>query len=204
MPASNNKPHSCASTPERWRVLRVAWGWCGVRRSEAGLTRLCLPQPRREDAVAAISIGAVEADEDPLLDGVARALQEYFAGEAVVFDVPVDLGNPGTFGERVLRACERIAWGHTATYAEMAAAAGSPRGARAAGQALGRNPVPVVIPCHRVIGSDGHLVGFGRWGLAMKCQLLELEGIRVDRGKWRVDDVASGRPRRKEFDGGGL
>ncbi len=192
MLADNSNSHPCSPTAQSWRVFRVAWGWCGVRRSQQGLTRLCLPVPTREEAVKAIGGGAVEADGDRLLDEVAKALQAYFAGEAVEFDVPVDLGERGTFGERVLRACARIGWGRIASYAQMADAAGTPRGARAAGQALGRNPVPVVIPCHRVVGSDGRLVGFGS-GLAMKCRLLELEGIEIDRAKLRLSNAAYAR-----------
>ena len=100
----------------------------------------------------------------------------YFDGEALRFDLPVAPAGMGPFGLRVLAACAQIPWGETRSYGEIAAAAGSPRGARAAGQALGRNPVPVIVPCHRVIGADGSLVGFGS-GLDTKQRLLALERI---------------------------
>jgi methylated-DNA-[protein]-cysteine S-methyltransferase len=122
--------------------------------------------------------GAPDAD-DPLLGEAARLLEGYFAGRGVCFDLPLDPAGISGFGRAVLDACARIPHGATATYGELAAQIGRPGAARAVGQALGRNPLPVVIPCHRVIGADGRLVGFGS-GLGMKRRLLELEGIDVD------------------------
>jgi len=162
----------------RWQVVEVAWGWCGLRRDEGGLTRVSLPAVQRDAAVAAVAGGAAEALADPLLREAAALLVAYFAGERVAFDLPLDPRGVGPFGLKVLRACARIPHGATSTYGELARAAGSPGGARAVGQALGRNPLPVVIPCHRVIGADGRLVGFGA-GLAVKRRLLALEGIEV-------------------------
>ncbi|MFW5867590.1 MAG: methylated-DNA--[protein]-cysteine S-methyltransferase [Armatimonadota bacterium] len=95
------------------------------------------------------------------------------------FDLPVALEGVTEFGARVLRACAEIPWGETRSYGEIARAAGSPRASRAVGQALGRNPIPIIVPCHRVIGADGSLVGFGS-GLTMKRRLLELEQVSVE------------------------
>jgi methylated-DNA-[protein]-cysteine S-methyltransferase len=108
------------------------------------------------------------------LDAVRRELDEYFAGRRRVFDVPVDLRLSAGFRRRVLRATARIPYGSTATYGQVAARAGSERAVRAAGSALGANPVPVIVPCHRVVRSTGHLGGY-TGGLGRKAQLLRLE-----------------------------
>jgi methylated-DNA-[protein]-cysteine S-methyltransferase len=110
------------------------------------------------------------------LDPVRRQLDEYFAGERTDFDLPVDLALIRTpFGRAVLAATARIPYGGHASYREIATAAGSPRAVRAAGTALGANPVPIVVPCHRVLRSGGALGGYGG-GLTRKRFLLGLEG----------------------------
>jgi len=105
-----------------------------------------------------------------------KDLARYLKGERVWFKVSFDLGAQPPFIKRALYECSKIPYGSSRSYAELAAAAGSPLAARAAGQAMARNPVPVVIPCHRVLTSDGHLGGFG-CGLDWKRFLLNLEGI---------------------------
>lgn len=176
MQAGKNIQYRAESSCVRWRVVEVAWGWCGLQRGPAGLTRVSLPGPRRADAEGAVSAGADEAEDDPLLAAAAELLAAYFNGERVACELPLELGGMGAFSLDVLRACAAIPWGSTRTYGELAAQVGSPRAARAVGQALGRNPLPVLIPCHRVIGADGRLVGFGS-GLPLKRRLLEHEGI---------------------------
>ena len=108
------------------------------------------------------------------LDGARRELDEYFAGHRRHFDLPLDLSAVGPFGRRVLDAAAALGFGQTATYAQIAERAGSPRGARAAGNALGRNPIPIVVPCHRILHSTGGLGGY-TGGLARKRFLLALE-----------------------------
>jgi methylated-DNA-[protein]-cysteine S-methyltransferase len=110
------------------------------------------------------------------LDPVARELDEYFAGRRTAFDLPVDWALVAPFGRRVLRATAAIPFGATASYAEVAASAGSPRGSRAAGNALGANPVPIVVPCHRVLRTGGALGGY-TGGLHRKEALLRIEGV---------------------------
>ncbi len=161
---------------DRWQVTRVAWGWCGLSRSGHGLTRVSLPVATRAEAAAAVHATGDAAADDPLLKEVSALLAAHFAGQPTPFGVPLDLRGVGEFGRAVLAACGRIPWGRTATYGELAAAVGRPGAARAVGQALGRNPLPVVVPCHRVIGADGSLVGFGS-GLEMKRRLLAHEGV---------------------------
>ncbi|PJK01835.1 cysteine methyltransferase [Lysobacteraceae bacterium NML03-0222] len=110
----------------------------------------------------------------PLLSEAARQLGEYFAGQRHVFDLP--LAPQGTdFQQRVWQALRTIPYGQTRSYAQLAAAIGQPKAMRAVGAANGRNPLSIVVPCHRVIGADGALVGFGG-GLPVKTFLLRLEG----------------------------
>ena len=110
----------------------------------------------------------------PILRQAARQLAEYFAGKRTVFNLPLDLrGTP--FQLAVWRSLATIPYGHTLSYGEQAALIGRPRAVRAVGQANGRNPVPIILPCHRVIGADGSLGGFSG-GLALKRTLLRREG----------------------------
>jgi len=111
------------------------------------------------------------------LDDVRRALDRYFAGRRLDFDLKVDLSDLPVFQRRVLEATARIKAGHVATYTDVAARAGSPRASRAAGNALHINPVPIVVPCHRVLRADGSLGGYGG-GVPIKEWLLEHEGAR--------------------------
>jgi methylated-DNA-[protein]-cysteine S-methyltransferase len=110
------------------------------------------------------------------LDDVRRELDEYFAGRRTVFDLPLDLALMKPFAKRILEATARIPFGATSTYGEVAAEAGSPGAARAAGGALGSNPIPIVVPCHRVLARNGTLHGY-TGGLHRKQHLLELEGV---------------------------
>ena len=116
---------------------------------------------------------------DEVLERSASQLQEYFAGRRKTFDLP--LAPRGTdFQCCVWRALSDIPWGTVCSYADIARAIDRPKAVRAVGAANGRNPLPIVVPCHRVIGSDGSLTGFAG-GLEMKRKLLELEGSLADR-----------------------
>jgi methylated-DNA-[protein]-cysteine S-methyltransferase len=115
-------------------------------------------------------------DGDPaVLDPVRRQLEEYFAGTRRDFDLVLDWTLVRGFAREVLRATAAIPYGETRTYGEIAAEAGSPRAFRATGNALGSNPIAIVIPCHRVVASGGRLGGYGG-GLDRKRLLLDLEG----------------------------
>jgi len=167
---------------DRWpvaTVFRVSGGWVGLARSERGLCRSTLPEASREKALQHIGPGAtlVAAEEDPLLSKAAALVKAYFAGEAARFELPVDLSGVPDFTRSVLLECHKIPYGSTASYGELARRVGNPRAARAVGQAMRRNPLPPIIPCHRVVGSDGSLVGFagGTEGLPLKRALLDRE-----------------------------
>jgi methylated-DNA-[protein]-cysteine S-methyltransferase len=113
-------------------------------------------------------------DSHELLREAANQLQAYFAGTLRQFDIPLDM--LGTdFQKRVWRQLEEIPYGETRSYAQIAAAVGRPKAVRAVGAANGSNPVAIVVPCHRVIGANGKLTGYGG-GLPLKKRLLELEG----------------------------
>jgi methylated-DNA-[protein]-cysteine S-methyltransferase len=108
-------------------------------------------------------------------DEARRQLDEYFAGSRHDFDLDVDLRPTRDFGRAVLEQLARVPYGELTTYGTLAAKAGRPRAARAVGTVMNRNPVPIVLPCHRVVGSTGSLVGYAG-GLDRKRTLLELEG----------------------------
>jgi methylated-DNA-[protein]-cysteine S-methyltransferase len=117
--------------------------------------------------------GPARDDDHPVLQETIRQLTEYFLGERREFSVPLDLhGTP--FQLRVWNALLAIPYGETRSYADLARAVGSPKGVRAVGRANGVNPVAIIVPCHRVIASDGTLCGYGG-GLEIKRKLLELE-----------------------------
>lgn len=116
-------------------------------------------------------------DAGELLKQACAELGRYFSGEEVVFRTPLDLESSATpFQMRVWQALFEIPRGEFRTYGELAVEAGSPRAARAVGQAVGKNPVPVIYPCHRVIAGNGSLGGFS-CGVSLKVLLLELEGM---------------------------
>jgi methylated-DNA-[protein]-cysteine S-methyltransferase len=115
----------------------------------------------------------MEQHGSPLLERTRAQLAEYFAGQRQEFDLPLDARGTG-FQRRVWQLLTHIAYGETTTYGALARELGDPGASRAVGLANGSNPIPIVIPCHRVIGADGSLTGFGG-GLPIKAALLELE-----------------------------
>jgi methylated-DNA-[protein]-cysteine S-methyltransferase len=125
-----------------------------------------------DDVALRLSPAIVEAPAR--LDAVRRELEEYFEGRRQDFDVALDWALTTGFRRRVLQQCARIPFGATSTYKDMAIAAGSPRAFRAAGGALGSNPIPIIVPCHRVLASGGGLGGY-TGGLERKRQLLSIE-----------------------------
>ena len=109
------------------------------------------------------------------VEPVRRELDEYFEGRRQAFDLTVDLRGVTPFTERVLRELARVPFGQTTTYAELASRAGNPKAARAVGMTMNRNRIPIVLPCHRIVGANGTLVGYVG-GLDRKEALLRLEG----------------------------
>jgi methylated-DNA-[protein]-cysteine S-methyltransferase len=150
-----------------------------VAATPRGLVRLAYTGSRDEgevveDLAGKLSPRILEAPER--LDDVRRQLDEYFEGRRAGFEVPIDWSLTHGFTGKVLRQTARIGYGKTSTYAEVAGRAGSPRAVRAAGNALGSNPIPVVVPCHRVLRTGGALGGY-TGGVERKEFLLRLEGV---------------------------
>ncbi len=110
------------------------------------------------------------------VDGVRGELEEYFAGRRRVFDLPLDLRAMTPFTLAVLAELARVPFGETATYRDLAERVGKPNASRAVGLVMNRNRIPIVLPCHRIVGSSGNLVGYAG-GLEMKERLLRLEGV---------------------------
>ena len=160
-----------------YRLVDTPWGTMVIVARGGELVGTHLPEPSRERAMRAVARRWPEATpEDRMLPHVVAQLADYFAGRRATFDIECDLSSITEFQRRVLAACRHIPAGQVVTYGELARRAGRPGAARAVGRAMAANPLPLVIPCHRVVAADGSLCGFsGAGGLAMKRRLLEHE-----------------------------
>jgi methylated-DNA-[protein]-cysteine S-methyltransferase len=161
-----------------YTILDYPVGPVLIAATRRGLVRISFgrsfdPDRTLEELSVRISPRVLEAPF--YFDGVRRELDEYFEGRRTRFDLPLDWTLTGGFNRRVLKRTARIPYGQVSTYRELAAEAGSPRAVRAAGNALGSNPIPIVVPCHRVLRTGGALGGYGG-GVELKEYLLRLEG----------------------------
>ena len=159
-----------------YRVVDSPVGHLLLAATDLGLTRLAF-ESEGHDAVLdslATRVGSRILRDDRRFDALARELDDYFSGRRRTFDTPVDLRLAHGFRLEVLQRLRDIPYGHTESYAHVAASAGNPRAVRAVGSACATNPVPIVVPCHRVVRSDGGLGGY-LGGLAAKRLLLEVE-----------------------------
>jgi methylated-DNA-[protein]-cysteine S-methyltransferase len=148
-----------------------------VATTDRGLCRISFdPEPDRMTEELARAFGARVLRAAGPIEPVRRQLDEYFDGRRQSFDLPVDWALTAGFTRKVLQATARVPFGHLTTYADVAARAGSPRGMRAAGNALGSNPIPIVVPCHRVVRTGGGIGGY-TGGIDRKRHLLRLEGV---------------------------
>jgi methylated-DNA-[protein]-cysteine S-methyltransferase len=147
-----------------------------VATSPRGLCRISYDaDPEREVEQLARAFGLRVLRSPKPIDAARRELDEYFEGKRHGFDLPVDVALLADFNRRVLRELARVPYGEVVTYGELAARAARPRAARAVGMVMNRNPLPIVLPCHRVIGASGKLTGYAG-GLERKEALLRLEG----------------------------
>jgi methylated-DNA-[protein]-cysteine S-methyltransferase len=158
--------------------LETSLGWVGVLASDRGIRKLVLPTQSPQEAVEGLQPEARDAELSPdRFQELQSRLEALFSGESAALDgESLDLDEASPFFRRAWQACRTIPRGETRSYAWLAAEAGSPRAMRAAGQAMARNPVALIIPCHRVIGSDGGLHGYGG-GLGLKQRLLDAERV---------------------------
>ncbi len=160
-------------------IMKTPVGQLTLVASDAGLREVRLPLPNRR---ARTSDGAAPADNHSVLQATRRQLDEYFRGERTDFEIPTDAeGTP--FQQEVWSALVAIPYGVTESYGELAERVGRPGAARAVGGANGRNPLPIVVPCHRVIGASGAMTGYAgpdESGIAIKRWLLKHEGAVID------------------------
>jgi methylated-DNA-[protein]-cysteine S-methyltransferase len=157
-------------------VVETPVGALLVAATPQGLARIAFdPEPEHHLERLARAYGPRVLRAHTLVDPVHRQLDEYFAGRRSAFEVDVDLRGAPDFARQVLRELARVPYGQTTTYGTLAARVGAPRAARAVGTIMNRNPIPIVLPCHRVVGANGSLTGYGG-GLHVKEHLLRLEG----------------------------
>jgi methylated-DNA-[protein]-cysteine S-methyltransferase len=175
--------HALAQSAADRRVLDVSYrtldtpvGSLLLAATEAGLVRVGFEREDHERVLASLAerLSPRILRAPGRLDAAAREIDEYFAGRRTEFGLPLDLSLARGFRRAVLGRLQEIGYGQTASYAAVAAAAGSPRAVRAVGSACATNPLPVVLPCHRVVRSDGSYGGY-LGGLAAKRLLLNLE-----------------------------
>lgn len=169
-------------TEQRYLLIDTPIGACGMAWSDMGIARFQLPHASRELTEARLArCGRIPAVTPlpPAIEDAVAAVQEYMGGRTIDFSsIEVDLTGVPEFHREVYAALRRIPWGGATTYGELASTLGVPGAARAIGQAMGRNPVPVIIPCHRVLASGGLLGGFSApGGRTTKHRLLALERV---------------------------
>ncbi len=168
-----------------YRVFGTAAGFVAIGWNARGISSLRLPERNARDAERAVTKrlpGAVPADPPVRIADVIADIRRYFAGEAVDFSVvPVDMGEQSAFFAQVYDHIRRLDRGETTTYGAIAKALGAgPEFARDVGQAMATNPVPLIVPCHRVLGAGGKVGGFSApGGASTKARMLELEGVIV-------------------------
>jgi len=150
-----------------------------VATTDRGVCRIEFdPEPDRDLEPIAKQYGVKVLRAPRAVDAARRELDEYFDGRRTDFELPLDLRVEAPFRLRVMDELARVPYGQVTTYGALAARAGHPAAARAVGTFMNRNPVPIVLPCHRVVGANGSLVGYGG-GLARKERLLQLEGASI-------------------------
>ncbi len=169
------------TAPTRVHYSHIETGHVGevwFAESDRGLWRITFGSSRARFLSELAGDGIEAIPDQKRTAATRRALVDYFTGKTRTFDRKLDWSRLRGFDRKALRVCARIPYGKTLSYGEIARRAGSPGGARAAGQAMGKNPFPIIVPCHRVVKSDGTIGGFGG-GLHHKRALLELEDIEL-------------------------
>ena len=159
-------------------IFKSPWGWMGIAESSKGIQAIVLPKRSRravESDLKAQSKNPLRQGESARLTAARHQLLDYLAGRRNTFDVPLDFTQGTSFQRQVWRTLQRVPYGKLRSYQWIALRVGGRHYARAVGNAVGANPLPIVIPCHRIVAHDTSLGGFSG-GLSMKRKLLSLEG----------------------------
>jgi len=163
----------------KYVIFKTKWGYFGLAGTEYGLCRIQLPGPKPEKIKALLLKNLPDGQLDKsFFRPVQEQIATYFEGARVNFsrDIPLVIEGLSSFGISVLTTCRDIGFGQTITYGRLAKKSGRPNASRAVGSTLAKNPLPLIIPCHRVIRSDGKLGGFSApGGVKLKKRMLELE-----------------------------
>jgi len=160
-----------------YTIFQTQHGWMGILASPSGILAVTLPQTTRQQAFTLLGKPVKQAAFSPeVFSDLMQRFQDYYSGKKTLFPDDLDFSNATAFQRQVWQAAQMIPHGETRSYGWVAAQIGKPRAARAVGQALGKNPFLIIVPCHRVIAGDGTLGGFG-CGLPAKQKLLELEHV---------------------------
>jgi methylated-DNA-[protein]-cysteine S-methyltransferase len=165
------------NTQMKYTIFNTAWGYFGLVADKKGLRRTVLPCENRKTVEKRLLAGFDNPQFDKnLLKPLQKQIIAYFEGKPARFNAPLVLDRLPNFTHKVLDACRKIPAGKTVSYSQLAGTIGKPRASRAVGSALARNPIPLIIPCHRVIHSDGSLGNFSALGgTSTKKKLLALE-----------------------------
>ena len=149
----------------KYTLIKTVWGWLGFACRGTRLIRLILPGLSKTSLSHSFRTEFANIEYDPeILPHLQRSLMAYFQAKSMVFDGDVDISWASPFARKVYQRCSRIPSGRTVSYAQLAEKAGSPQAARAVGSIMANNPTPLIIPCHRVLRSDGKLGGFSAPG----------------------------------------
>ena len=177
-------PLSLQADTFSYSIFNTSWGWMGIVNSERGLRRIILPQSSYDNAHQIITTEVTVAKSSKNdTSRIIQKLKSYLQGENVVFSDPLDLSPATQFQQGIRQVICSIPYGETRSYSWVANEIGKPGARRAVGQVLAHNPIPIIIPCHRVIASDGSLHGFQR-GLKMKQRLLSLEKHQLENQRY--------------------
>ena len=173
---SNSSNETNGSKKTKYHLFESSIGWVGLLGSNRGLQRLSLkPTPPEVIEELGPALDDADQDPDPFIE-VQECIQRYADGDVTALDkIELDLSAAPPFYRAAWNACRSIPAGETRSYSWLAAEAGNPLAMRAAGQAMAKNRFPLIIPCHRVIASDGDLGGYGGGGLGVKARLLRME-----------------------------
>jgi len=170
-------------------LFRTKLGWMGLVGGEKGVERIYLPEPSQEELRGRIVREFPDGREGGhALTRAKGEILEYFGGRRKKFEMPLDFSSATPFQRKTYQVMLAIPLGKVHTYRWLAEKIGNPKSLRAVGNANGKNRWPLVVPCHRIVGSDGRLTGFSApGGLDLKAELLKLEGVAVEKGKVKLN-----------------